>query len=143
MGFRNDKVYCVAPIVSQYEGAAGNSNMSTYDFWAVGVNCCSGNQKKPDFHCGEFNNARAGAGLRLMRDDERPFFRLAVQQAEAMWRIRADHPLFFYWMHDPIAEVSSYYDEGVKYYLLGIFSHFLLQLFLVIVACLAFSKLNS
>merc|ERR1719491_1298925 len=105
------------------------------------MNCCSG--IRPDFHCGEFNKNHATAGLRLMRDDERPFYRLAVQQAEAAYNIRADHPLFFHWMHDPIAEVMAYYDEGVKYFFLGIFAHFVLQLFLVIVASLAFSKLNS
>lgn len=136
MGFKNLELYCVAPIV----GGSDPKKLPTYDFWAVGMNCCSGN--RADFHCGEFNNARAGAGLRLMRDDQRAFFRLAVQQAEAAYRIRADHPLFFYWMQDPVQEVTSYMDEGYKYFLLGIFSHFLFQLFLVVVACLAFAKMG-
>merc|ERR1719408_1104993 len=135
MGFKNLEIYCVAPIV------AGKEVLPTYDFWAVGVNCCSGN--RADFHCGEFNNAHAGAGLRLMRDDQRSFYRLAVQQAEAAYNIRADHPLFFYWMQDPVAEVAAWMDEGYKWFLLGIFSHFLLQLVLVIIACLAFSKLGQ
>lgn len=136
-GFKNIEIYCVAPIVA----GTDPKKMPSYDFWAVGLNCCSG--ERADFHCGEFNNARASAGLRLMRDDERPFYRLAVQQAEAAYNIRADHPLFFHWMHDPIAEVGAYYDEGFRYFLLGIFAHFILQLFLVIVAALAFSKMNS
>lgn len=137
MGFKNMELYCVAPIVS----GSDPKHIPSYDFWAVGMNCCSGN--RADFHCGEFNNARAGAGLRLMRDDQRAFFRLAVQQAEAAYNIRADHPLFFYWMQDPIAEVMAYQDEGYKYYLIGIFTHFIFQLFLVVIACMAFSKMGS
>merc|ERR1719158_2377819 len=63
MGFKNLDLYCVAPIV------VGSDQLASYDFWAVGLNCCS-----------EFNNPHARSGLRLMRDDQRPFFRLAVQQ---------------------------------------------------------------
>jgi len=137
MGFKNLDLYCVAPIVS------GNDpkHIASYDFWAVGLNCCSGS--RADFHCGEFNNPRAAAGLRLMRDDQRAFYRLAVQQAEAAYNIKSHHPLFFIWMHDPIAAVAAYMDEGYKYYLLGIFAHFIFQLFLVACACMIFSKMGT
>jgi len=137
VGFKNSEMYCVAPIVSGDDP----KHLPTYDFWAVGVNCCSGDSS--DFHCGAFNNGQANAGLRLMRDDQRPFFRLAVQQAEAAYNIKADHPLFFHWMQDPVAEVNAYMEEGFKYYLLGIFTHFIFQCFLVAVACFAFAKLGA
>merc|ERR1719502_2180472 len=69
----NLDLYCVAPIVK------GNAQLTSYDFWAVGVNCCSGAQS--DFRCGEYTNPHSKSGLRLMKDDQRPFYRLAVQQS--------------------------------------------------------------
>lgn len=62
MSFKNLERYCVAPIIS------GAAPLSSYDFWAVGVNCCGG--ARGDFRCGEYNNPKARAGLRLMRDDQ-------------------------------------------------------------------------
>jgi len=132
MAFKNLDLYCVAPIV------LGKALLTSYDFWAVGVNCCSGAQS--DFRCGEYNNPHARSGLRLMKDSQRPFYRLAVQQAESAYQIKAEHPLFFVWMQDPIAEVNSYRDDGFKYYLLGIFTHLAFSIFVVVCAVVAFSK---
>jgi hypothetical protein len=135
MGFKNLDLYCVAPIVN------GNTALQTYDFWAVGLNCCSG--VSSDFRCGEFNNPHARSGLRLMRDDQRPFFRLAVQQAAAAHKLKATHPLFFYWLQDPVGEMNSYRDTGFKYYLLGIFTHFAFNLFCTMVAVVGFSRMGK
>jgi hypothetical protein len=132
MAFKNLDLYCVAPIV------LGDAKLTSYDFWAVGVNCCSGTQA--DFRCGEHNNPHAKSGLRLMKDDQRPFYRLAVQQAESAYLIKAEHPLFFVWMQDPIAQVNAYRDDGFKYYLLGIFTHLAFSVFVVVCAVVAFSK---
>mmetsp|Transcript_27763 Transcript_27763/g.60709 ORF Transcript_27763/g.60709 Transcript_27763/m.60709 type:complete len:313 (-) Transcript_27763:60-998(-) len=132
MGFKNKDIYCVAPI------SHGQDQPTSYDFWAVGINCCSG--VSADFRCGDFNNPHARSGLRLMREDERAFFRLAVQQAEAAYNIKADYPLFFHWMQDPVSEMNSYRDAGFKYFLLGIFTHFSFNLFCVICAVVGFSK---
>jgi len=132
MAFKNLDLYCVAPIV------LGTAQLTSYDFWAVGVNCCSGTQS--DFRCGEYNNPHAKSGLRLMKDDQRPFYRLAVQQAESAYQIKAEHPLFFVWMQDPIAQVNRYRDDGFKYYLLGIFTHLAFSIFCVVCAVVAFSK---
>eukprot|EP00397_Hematodinium_sp_SG-2012_P028135 GEMP01029605.1.p1 GENE.GEMP01029605.1~~GEMP01029605.1.p1 ORF type:complete len:288 (+),score=58.53 GEMP01029605.1:274-1137(+) len=135
MGFKNLDLYCVAPIIK------GDQQLATYDFWAVGLNCCSG--VSSDFRCGEYNNPHARSGLRLMRDDQRPFFRLAVQQAEAAYAVKATHPLFFYWMQDPVAEMNSYREDGFRYYLIGIFSHFAFNLFAVVVTCVGMSHIGK
>eukprot|EP00419_Tripos_fusus_P014806 CAMPEP_0172741898 /NCGR_PEP_ID=MMETSP1074-20121228/128252_1 /TAXON_ID=2916 /ORGANISM="Ceratium fusus, Strain PA161109" /LENGTH=247 /DNA_ID=CAMNT_0013572315 /DNA_START=243 /DNA_END=986 /DNA_ORIENTATION=- len=142
IGFKNVDVYCVAP-VSKAKNATSKDleTLPNYDFWAVGVNCCSGNA--PDFHCGEFNSATAHGGLRLTRDDQRPFFRLAVQQAEAAYNIKAVHPLFFIWMKDPHAATESMWVEGVKEYMIGLFTHFSVQMFLVASATLVFARIGQ
>lgn len=132
MGFKNLERYCVAPIT------VGNTTLATYDFWAVGLNCCSG---AGDFHCGEYSNPRARSGLRLMREDQRPFYRLAVQQAEASFGISSPHPLFFYWMQDPVAELDAYQSDAVKYYIFGLLSFLCFQTFNVLVAIVLRTKL--
>lgn len=135
MSFRNGNLYCVAPIV------LGNDTLASYDFWAAGVDCCAGGDAS-DFRCGEFNNPNARAGLRLMKDEDRPFFRLAVQQAESAYYIEAAHPLFFQWVQDPVSQVDSYRDHCFMYFLLGICSHFVFNSFCVACAVLGFSKIG-
>jgi len=123
MGFRNLEMYCVAPIVTQ------KTQMTSYDFWAVGTNCCSGTA---DFRCGEYNNPEASAGLRLLSESDRAFYRLAVQQAESTFNIKSTHPLFVYWMEDPLSEINSYQQNGFKCFVLGMIGHFVLQLTFVV-----------
>lgn len=140
MAFKNLDTYCVAPIVNEKSRNESEiTKRASYDFWAVGLNCCSGPY---DFACGEYNNPHASSGLRVMRDDQREFYQLAVRQAEAAYGIHAKHPMFLYWMQDPIAEISAYMDEGFKYYLFGVFAFFAFLLFLIIVAAVLFSKLS-
>lgn len=134
MGFKNSKVYCVAPIVK------GDDPLATYDFWAIGTDCCSGFQA--DFHCPHFNNPHANGGLRLMADGDRAFYRLAVQQAEATYNIKAIHPLFFEWSVDPMDMVEGWKHAGRSDYLVWMLSYFVFQAFLVAVAALAFAKMG-
>jgi hypothetical protein len=136
MGFRNRDEYCVAPIITK--ATSGVEAVST-DFWAVGKNCCSG--YSADFHCAGFSDPKATGVIRSMSDADRPFYRLAVQQAEATYKMTAQHPLFFQWVHDADEATDSYKDEGYYKFALGCASHFVLQLFLVGVSALAFAKL--
>eukprot|EP00928_Gymnodinium_smaydae_P072781 TRINITY_DN56080_c0_g1_i1.p2 TRINITY_DN56080_c0_g1~~TRINITY_DN56080_c0_g1_i1.p2 ORF type:complete len:321 (-),score=62.54 TRINITY_DN56080_c0_g1_i1:69-1031(-) len=132
MGFKNLDTYCVAPITM--EGLP----LASYDFWAVGKNCCSGNAA--DFHCGEYLNPNARSGLRFLRDEDRPFLRLAVEQAEATYAIKSDHPLFFYWSEDADSGMEAYRDEGYRFFMLGMIVHFLWQSFCVGLAVCGYSK---
>lgn len=129
VGFMNEDVHCVAPIHRP------NSNQTTFDFWAVGVNCCSAH--RPDFRCGEYTNPRARWGLRMMNDnsegqDETENFRLAVKEAEAAYGLRAPHPVFLYWLEDPMTEVDATQESGYKVFLTWVFCYFSVQLFLVL-----------
>lgn len=134
MGFRHKSMYCIAPIVR------GNNTMASYDYWAVGVDCCSG--VRADYHCGAFNNPHASSAIRLVDDEARAYYRLAVQQAEAMYNIRAEHPLFFHWTADASQSVLETYGKGKQYFFVGIFAYFLFQAFLVAAASVVFAKLG-
>lgn len=150
MGFKHNKMYCVVPITH------GNDTLYSYDFWAVGTNCCSG--QATDFHCKGFNKVNADA-VRLLSDDARPFYRLAVQQAEAAYGIKAVHPIFFEWgadvpgasyggigkgaenTADRINALSEYFKRiTAKYIMFFIIAYFIFQAFLVACASLVFSK---
>lgn len=117
MSFRNGDLYCVAPLVSK-----NCKKNCGYDFWAVGLNCCS--DSAADFRCGEYSNPNARQGLRLMRDDQRPMYRLAVLEAEGVHKISSSHPLFFYWMEDPVSEIKSFQERGYSMYLTWMFIFF-------------------
>lgn len=129
IGFKDTTQYCVVPITN------GRQQLPSYDYWAVGTDCCSGTG--PDFACGEYDNPHSRAGLRLVNDDQRPFFRLAVQQAEAMYNIKSEHPMFFQWMQDPVQQMVFYRDDGFFYFMIGLICHFLFNA--AWVACFSWS----
>lgn len=120
MAFKLSHLYCVAPIVNPE-----CTNNCGYDFWAVGVDCCS--EDASDFRCGEYSNPRSKSGIRMMYDWQRPYFRLAVLEAEGAHDIMSVHPLFFYWMEDPVGSVRHWKFVGYKRFLIGMFGAFLLN----------------
>mmetsp|Transcript_57874 Transcript_57874/g.156115 ORF Transcript_57874/g.156115 Transcript_57874/m.156115 type:complete len:130 (-) Transcript_57874:109-498(-) len=93
---------------------------------------------------------RAGRGARLRPDRggaqaparQRPFFRLAVRQAEAAYDIKATHPLFVYFVADPDAEMATFAEQGTKWFLLGMLVHFGWQCLAVGLAARGFAKLG-
>jgi len=127
MSFKVGDQYCVAPIVN----SKCKQNCGV-DFWAVGMNCCS--DSAADFRCGEVNNPRAKSGLRMVVDHQRQFYRLAVLQAEGVHHLVSTHPLFFYWMQDPVAEIKHNKNRGYKTFLYFMFSLFFGSIIAIFVA---------
>lgn len=140
MGFMNYDIYCVAPInVRRPDGSM--PPLDEYNFWAIGLDCCS--LGKADFHCGEFDNPQSHTGLRLMEgSDQQAFFELAVRQAESAYTIKAPTPVFLYWSSDATAEMNSFQNEGLKFYLIATLLHFGWQLLCVALAAVGFSKMG-
>mmetsp|Transcript_39157 Transcript_39157/g.112601 ORF Transcript_39157/g.112601 Transcript_39157/m.112601 type:complete len:315 (+) Transcript_39157:135-1079(+) len=104
IAFKSTSTYCVAPITLR----TADGTAAAHDFWAAGVDCCAGTGA--NFRCGDVLNKRAYAGMRVLDSDSRAFFRLAVQEAEAQYGIRAERPIFVEWMADPIGEITSLWE---------------------------------
>jgi len=108
-GFKVSDTYCVAPIVSD------TTKLTSFDFWAIGINCCSATEA--DFKCETALDINAHGGVRLHNNEVQKYFRLAVQQAEVKFGIRANHPLFFHFVEDPIADLNVERDAGFNFFL--------------------------
>mmetsp|Transcript_101820 Transcript_101820/g.276796 ORF Transcript_101820/g.276796 Transcript_101820/m.276796 type:complete len:334 (-) Transcript_101820:116-1117(-) len=134
MGFKNQETYCVAPIV---QGAA---EPATYDFWAVGTDCCS--EHSADFACGEYDNPDARSGLRLTSTSQKEYYALAVEQAEATYGVKASNPVFMTWMQDPDLEVGQYWTDATRFFALVAILYGLFQAALVAGMLTVLSKLG-
>jgi len=129
MSFTMEDVYCVAPIGV---GSSGNGpTLASYDLWAVGKNCCK--TSNPTFGCGEYENVKAKSGLRQTNEEERLYYALAVQQAEAAYGITASHPVFFHWVEDADTQMQSYFNNGFRAWVTMSFGHMTINLFIVVV----------
>lgn len=120
--FQNGDTYCVAPIVhGNFQAQAGSTSKSkngyvlpesgTYDWWAVGTNCCQGSSAA-NFTCGDVTSPLARSGMRLLSDTQRPFYVLAVQEWSATYGLPVRHPLFFTWVKDPLETESRFEAES-------------------------------
>eukprot|EP00932_Pfiesteria_piscicida_P006364 SRR837773.1630.p1 GENE.SRR837773.1630~~SRR837773.1630.p1 ORF type:complete len:311 (-),score=79.90 SRR837773.1630:51-983(-) len=109
--FKQGSVFCVAPVITN--GSAPTTH--SYDFWAVGQDCCS--TSTADFRCGpDWSNVATRSGIRVLDDDAVPYYRLAVKQAEALYGITSSYPVFFTWSQDPLAEVNSWRAQAFTNY---------------------------
>lgn len=139
MAFKNQETYCVAPITISGASVVGSPPLASYDFWAVGKGCCGAPASgQVDFKCGAYDNPAAKGGFRALSNQDRAFYRLAVQQAQSTYAIRAVHPLFFHWVADPEAEAVSYLSGAHQVLLGGMFVFFGFQMLLVYMASNAF-----
>jgi len=94
--------YCVAPIAHDGKlgiGVGDGPTTGSYDYFAVGIDCCS--CPNQDFRCGEWFNPTAHGGIRSLDYRARPFYKLAVDDFSASWQKESQHPLFFEWVDVP------------------------------------------
>jgi len=131
--FKHHSTYCVAPIV----GNSSEPATQSYDFWAVGKDCCS--LSASDFRCGAWGSQKARSAIRVLDEEVTPYYRLAVQQAETLYNIMATHPVFFYWAADPLEEVNSWNIQAFKDFLFGCAFFFVVSLFCLVLALYKFS----
>lgn len=132
--FQNFDTYCAAPVSVKNTTTGVIEALPNYDFWVVGLNCCGPNaSSRVDFRCGAYNNVSARDGLRIMSEKQRAFYRLAAQQSEATHKINARYPVFFYWVDNAEAELSSYSDFGMTYFAIGEIAYFTVQLVSILI----------
>jgi hypothetical protein len=137
MGVRVSKTYCVVPVIN----TNAKSSDSEYDYWAVGVDCCSSTQPQVDFNCPMVHDYHASAAMRSMDDDSRPFFRMAVQEAEATYKIQAKHPIFLKWMMDPAHQLASWRARASRMFFKFTFSFIVFTAFIAMSMGLFMSSL--
>merc|ERR1719181_1727148 len=110
--FMRQSVYCVAPIITNGTMPRGLS----YDFWAVGKDCCS--MSSSDFRCGAWGSLAAHGGYRVINQNDQTFYRLAVQQAESLYNIKARNPVFINWSPNPGGEVQTWNQQAFQNFLM-------------------------
>lgn len=97
---KNDHSYCVIPIVQcgDFGDCANPKSPSTgkYEYFAVGKDCCG--CPNGDFRCGAWDNPLATSGLRNLDQKDRLYYKLAVQQWEGTYDLKAGSaPIFLNW----------------------------------------------
>lgn len=135
--FKDGELYCAAPIISSQNQVPLRQ---TYDFWAVGKNCCAPGAS--DFRCGSWGSSTAHYGLRTVDEGDLNYYRLAVQQAEALYGIMAPHPIFLKWSEDPAREVLSWHAQGFKNFLVFGATNLVFCIFCVAMASARFAFLG-
>lgn len=135
IGVRISDVFCVAPIVKGNVQTTG-----TYDFWAVGRGCCSG--EKSDFGAcsSDARDSTAHHGVRLLEEETLPFYKLAVSQAEVKFNISAAHPMF-YRLKCPECDIEQFQQVGHKRFFQAMILYLALQAVMVWFASKVVTKL--
>lgn len=135
-GFMNLDMFCVAPIVSAGEAPA------LYDFWAVGLNCCTGASQS--FACGEpVQTDMSAGGLRLLSDSELPFYKLAVTQAATKYGVKTSHPIFVHWVQDATQALADHQIAGWASFVPAIVFFAVFQAVVVVVASMGAMVVKS
>jgi len=123
--------YCVVPVV-------GDASTKAVQYWAAGVNCCT----HGNFTCDAATNREAHAGLvyveELYEDVLRSFHK-AIRKAGVEKKLKLEQePLFVQWVVSPTQAQRSYYNAGVKYYILSVVLYLVSSVFVAL--CMHFGQ---
>lgn len=135
--FKKGSIYCVAPIIS--DNSVAPLGLS-YDFWAVGKDCCG--MSGSDFRCGSWGTNQASQGLRITDSADMAMYTLAVQQAESLYGIRAPNPMFLLWSADAATEVVKLNAAAFHHFLSANTFFFVVCLFCMCMASCQFAWLG-
>lgn len=138
LGYKVNDVYCVAPILD-------NTQMSSVEFWAAGVNCCPA---RGDFSCDETWNPKSKSGIVLLGAPEpgqsaermpsiwarlfgspSEYYLKAVREAKAAYGMTgSETPLLVRWVRDPQAIQDDYWRSGVGFLVASVCVYLLLSI---------------
>jgi hypothetical protein len=135
----HEDTFCVAPIVNTKLNS-GVPKTGSYDFWAVGKNCC--NNPPGVFMCGAAANKEAGQGLRETNMKDKANYQLAIQQANAKYDINTQYPMMVHWVQDPLKLTDEVYTEGVKWWYVALMCFIVVNTLLVFIALLFFARIG-
>jgi len=138
--YRHGDLYCVVPIVNK-KVDGGVPKTGTYDFWAVGKNCCG--DPVGVFRCGDWHNPAARSGLREISLEDHDDYLLAVKQAATTYNIESNYPILVQWLQNPLDVVLAYAKDGEEMYKLWIGGFVLFNCMVTFVAMLFFSRIGK
>lgn len=108
VGYRDAKLYCVAPIV-------GEASQSLIEYWAAGVNCC---EQRGAFSCDDANDGEARSGLVVLEPDMISQYQRATREAAAAFNLAVSQDaLFVRWTNNPDSIQAGYWNAGVGFLL--------------------------
>jgi len=138
--YRHKDLYCVVPIVNKKVNS-GVPETGTYDFWAVGKNCCG--DPVGVFRCGDWHNPAARSGLREISLADHDDYLLAVKQAASTYNIQSNYPILVQWLQNPLDVVLAYEAEGTEMFKLWVGGYVLFNSMVTFVAMLFFSRIGK
>eukprot|EP00930_Biecheleria_cincta_P090791 TRINITY_DN80259_c0_g1_i1.p1 TRINITY_DN80259_c0_g1~~TRINITY_DN80259_c0_g1_i1.p1 ORF type:complete len:347 (-),score=59.83 TRINITY_DN80259_c0_g1_i1:25-1017(-) len=137
MGFQDGTLYCVAPISS------GPDPPVTYDFWAIGTDCCKASQA--GFTCGPDRHHMHDnmAGRRLMDTGVASKYKMAIKQAQAAYGITAAYPIFLKMTRsDSLSDPDELRSRGQSSFIKWVTGYLVFQLVLALITFYIIAKLR-
>lgn len=138
--YRHGEMYCAVPIVNRNVDS-GVPKTGTYDYWAVGKNCCG--DPVGVFRCGDWHNPASRSGLREINLEDRPNYLLAVEQATVKYSIHSDYPILVRWVQNPLDIALEYKVRGNEMWTICVGAYFVINSVFCFIAMLFFSRIGQ